>query len=61
MSATDKPLNFLEQIIEKDLAQGRVKSIHTRFPPEPNGFLHVGHATSICLNFSLAEKIQRPM
>ena len=56
MSATDKPLNFLEQIIEKDLAQGRVKSIHTRFPPEPNGFLHVGHATSICLNFSLAEK-----
>ena len=56
MSATDKPLNFLEQIIEKDLAEGRVKSIHTRFPPEPNGFLHIGHATSICLNFSLAEK-----
>ncbi|MGI9273363.1 MAG: glutamine--tRNA ligase/YqeY domain fusion protein [Endozoicomonas sp.] len=60
MSTTDtsagKPSHFLEQIIEKDLAEGIVKSIHTRFPPEPNGFLHVGHATSICLNFGLAEK-----
>ena len=58
MSATDKPLNFLEQIIEKDLAEGRVATVHTRFPPEPNGFLHIGHATSICLNFGLAEKYQ---
>ena len=60
MSTTNelKPLNFLEQIIEKDLAEGRVASVHTRFPPEPNGFLHIGHATSICLNFSLAEKYQ---
>ncbi|OED41054.1 glutamine--tRNA ligase [Endozoicomonas sp. (ex Bugula neritina AB1)] len=58
MSATDKPLNFLEQIIEKDLADGRVATVHTRFPPEPNGFLHIGHATSICLNFGLAEKYQ---
>ena len=56
MSTTDKPSNFLEQIIEKDLAEGVVTSIHTRFPPEPNGFLHVGHATSICLNFGLAGK-----
>ncbi|WP_419834651.1 glutamine--tRNA ligase/YqeY domain fusion protein [Endozoicomonas atrinae] len=58
MTATEKARNFLEQIIEKDLAEGRVSRIHTRFPPEPNGFLHVGHATSICLNFGLAEKYQ---
>lgn len=58
MTATEKARNFLEQIIEKDLAEGRISRIHTRFPPEPNGFLHVGHATSICLNFGLAEKYQ---
>ena len=58
MTATEKARNFLEQIIEKDLAEGRVSRIHTRFPPEPNGFLHVGHATSICLNFGLAQKYQ---
>ena len=57
-SSLEKPskTNFLEQIIEKDLADGVVQSIQTRFPPEPNGFLHIGHATSICLNFGLAEK-----
>lgn len=48
--------NFLEEIIEADLATGRYASILTRFPPEPNGYLHVGHATSICLNFGLAQK-----
>ena len=48
--------NFLEEIIEADLASGKVKSIMTRFPPEPNGYLHLGHAKSICLNFGLAEK-----
>ncbi|WP_211828297.1 glutamine--tRNA ligase/YqeY domain fusion protein [Kistimonas asteriae] len=58
MSITDKPSHFLEQIIEKDLADGKFSSISTRFPPEPNGFLHVGHAKSICLNFGLAEKYQ---
>lgn len=58
MSSTEKTSNFIEQIIEKDLAEGRVASIHTRFPPEPNGFLHIGHASSICLNFGLAEKYQ---
>ena len=58
MSSTEKTSNFIEQIIEKDLAEGRVETIHTRFPPEPNGFLHIGHATSICLNFGLAEKYQ---
>ncbi len=51
-----KTRNFLEEIIEEDLASGKVDSIMTRFPPEPNGYLHLGHAKSICLNFGLAEK-----
>lgn len=52
----EKSLNFIEDIIEKDLAEGKHQQIHTRFPPEPNGYLHIGHASSICLNFGLAEK-----
>ncbi len=52
----EKSLNFLEDIIEQHLAEGRYKHIHTRFPPEPNGYLHIGHASSICLNFGLAKK-----
>ena len=48
--------NFLEEIIEADLASGRVRQVRTRFPPEPNGYLHIGHAKSICLNFGLAKK-----
>lgn len=51
-----KPLNFLEEIIEGDLSSGKHQSILTRFPPEPNGYLHIGHAKSICLNFGLARQ-----
>src|SRR5258708_26536607 len=52
----EKSLNFLEEIVEEDLAAGKYKTILTRFPPEPNGYLHIGHSKSIVLNFGLAQK-----
>jgi glutaminyl-tRNA synthetase len=56
IQAEERSLNFLEEIVEEDLKQGKYKTILTRFPPEPNGHLHIGHAKSICLNFGLAQK-----
>ncbi|NOH83397.1 MULTISPECIES: glutamine--tRNA ligase [Vibrio] len=56
--AEARPSNFIRQIIDKDLADGKHSSVHTRFPPEPNGYLHIGHAKSICLNFGIAQDYQ---
>ncbi len=53
-----RPSNFIRNIIDEDLASGKHTSVHTRFPPEPNGYLHIGHAKSICLNFGIAKDYQ---
>ena len=55
MEEQEKSLNFIEQIVEKDLAEGVNNGrIQTRFPPEPNGYLHIGHVKAICMDFGIA-------
>ena len=58
MKVNVEPTNFIEDFIVEDLEKGRYPYVYTRFPPEPNGYLHVGHSKSLCINFGIKEKFQ---
>ncbi|MCX7842108.1 MAG: glutamine--tRNA ligase/YqeY domain fusion protein [Clostridia bacterium] len=55
-NAADRPVNFIDEAVKEDLSSGRYEKVHTRFPPEPNGYLHIGHAKAICIDFETAKK-----
>jgi glutaminyl-tRNA synthetase len=56
--AAQERQDFLRELVQQDLASGRISQVVTRFPPEPNGYLHIGHAKSICLNFGIARQFE---